>query len=127
MARSRNMRQSASSVGKSKSDSRAKCSFLRLRRQHSIFLILSLLLSAVSSFLMAQQRVFSPIKLDPMEIPLDDRTSWHPKQLVAILGLNRGAHWPSFLSWAVSKDRKWIATAGLGEVSLHDAASLKEV
>ena len=36
----------------------------------------------------------SPLdQLDPAKIPLEDRTSWQPKELVAVVGTQRGRHW----------------------------------
>ncbi len=54
----------------------------------------------------------SPLdQLDPKNIPAADRFPWQPKELVAVYGDHRGAHWGTIHSLALSPDGAVLAAA----------------
>jgi WD40 repeat protein len=61
-------------------------------------------------------------KLDPREIPQEERFDWQPKELVAVIGSHARRHWTEARSVAVSPDGKYAATAG-SEVIVWDMAT----
>lgn len=68
----------------------------------------------------------SPLdKLDRDAIPEEDRPPWLPKEVVAVLGENRGRHWLDVHAVAVSPDGKLVAS-GAEAVRLWDAATMQE-
>ena len=49
-------------------------------------------------------------KLDPKEIPPEERFDWQPKELVAVIGSHARKHWNSTALVVVSPDDKWAVT-----------------
>src|SRR5262249_35155201 len=76
----------------------------------------------------AQAQVPDFHQLDPAAIPKEERFAGQPKELVAILGTNRGRHWGWLHSLAHSPDGKYVAAGCVdGNVRLWDAKTLAEV
>jgi hypothetical protein len=70
----------------------------------------------------------SPLdKLDPAKIPPEERVHSQPKEVVAVLGSERGPHWGSVFCVALSPDGKWLASGDERGAHLWDAATLREV
>jgi WD40 repeat protein len=66
--------------------------------------------------------------LDATSIPTEERFAGQPRDLVAVLGSNRGRMWEPIASLAVSPDGKVLACGGqYGGVRLFDAATLVEL
>jgi WD40 repeat protein len=64
-------------------------------------------------------------RLDPAAIPLAERFSWQPKELVAVLGEHRGRHWHQIRSVAASPDGKLVASTGWQDIVVADAQTLQ--
>jgi WD40 repeat protein len=66
-------------------------------------------------------------RLDPAGIPPEERFSWQPKELVAVLGEHRQRHWAPVNSVAWSADGKRIASGGQDYViRVWDAETMRE-
>ncbi len=66
----------------------------------------------------------SPLdKLDPAEIPADERFAYQPKELVALIGSHARRHWGEGQGAAISPDKKWAATGSRREVIIWDLAT----
>ncbi len=71
---------------------------------------------------------FSLDHLGAERIPVQDRSCLHPKELVTILGTDRGRCWSPADGLVFSPDGKTVAWAGAGAVVyLRDAISLREL
>ncbi len=69
----------------------------------------------------------SPLdKLDREQIPEEDRPPWLPKEVVAVLGENRGRHWGDVCQIAVTPDNQVVAASPEGvrvwDAALHERA-----
>src|SRR5262245_35272633 len=51
-------------------------------------------------------------RLDPAQIPPEERFDWQPKELVAVLGSHRGRHWGEVAVVAFSPDGRYVASGG---------------
>ncbi len=71
----------------------------------------------------------SPLsRLDSKSIPDEERALGQPKELVAILGSQRGRHWSGMSAIAISPDGKTIASGGWDNlVCLWDAKTLRRL
>jgi WD40 repeat protein len=94
-------------------------------------LVGGLLLSAASfSALHAAEKPVPPSpadKLNPERIPVAERLSWQPKELVALLGSQRGFLPGPVRSVAYGGDGQRLASVGDRSLILWDAADLREV
>jgi WD40 repeat protein len=69
----------------------------------------------------------SPLdKLDRDQIPEEDRLPWLPKEVVAVLGDQRGRHWGLLFSAAFSPDGRFVVGYDSDSVRLWDAATMRE-
>src|SRR5438874_300506 len=64
-------------------------------------------------------------QLSADSIPIDERFEGQPKELVAVLGGNRGRHWGAVSGIAYSPDGKLLASRGDSVICLWDAATLR--
>src|SRR5580704_11894612 len=65
--------------------------------------------------------------LDPAAIPIEERIQGQPKEVVAILGTNRGRHTEPICSLAYSPDGKYLAAGGQhGSLRVWHAQTLQE-
>jgi WD40 repeat protein len=64
-------------------------------------------------------------RLDPKRISQSERRPWHPAELVAIVGSQRGHHWQSIKDVTYSLDGKHIATLSRDRVYVWEAPSLR--
>jgi WD40 repeat protein len=71
----------------------------------------------------------SPLdRLDPAQIPAEERFDWQPRELVAVLGSHRGRHWGEVNAVAFSPDGKYVASGGNDRVVwLWNAETLREM
>jgi WD40 repeat protein len=63
--------------------------------------------------------------LDPERLSETERRPWHPTELVAILGDQRGRHWQYLESVSYSQDGKRIATLSRGRVYIWEMPGLR--
>src|SRR5262249_28234252 len=67
-----------------------------------------------------------PDRLSAADVPAAERPHWLPREVVAVVGTQRGRHWQGVTCLAVSADRTLAATATAGGIHLWDAATLRE-
>src|SRR5437773_3788418 len=65
-------------------------------------------------------------QLNAASIPVEERFEGQPKELVAVLGSNRGRNWDLTTAVAYSSDGKYLAGAQFNAVYLRDVATLRE-
>src|SRR5437899_9896404 len=68
----------------------------------------------VAALLAAQTPSFD--QLDAAAIPKEERIAGQPKELVAVLGSNRGRHWHHIICMARSPDGNYLACGQWGGV-----------
>jgi len=72
-------------------------------------------------------RLPSPLdELDAANIPKEERFDWMPKEVVAVLGNQRGRLWGYIAGLAASRDGKYLITTDQGGLRLFDAVTLNE-
>jgi serine/threonine protein kinase/WD40 repeat protein len=62
--------------------------------------------------------------LDPAQIPVAERFSWQPKELVAVIGEHRARHWGRIYQMAWSPDDRFVATISDSGLALWDPRTL---
>src|SRR5437660_645681 len=90
------------------------------------FLCLALMVSIFPATpVLAQQ---SPLdKLNPNDIPEEERTAWLPNEVVAVLGNQRGRHWGGLGGLVDSADGKRLLSWGQDGVRLWETLTLREL
>jgi WD40 repeat protein len=67
-------------------------------------------------------------QLDAAALPAEERVAGQPKEIVAILGSNRGRHWAALTYLALSPDGKYLVCSdSSGAIRVWDSQTLREL